>query len=35
MILAIGTVLPFMMKMCNKVAFTYEVNDDAAIVQVF
>lgn len=34
MILAIGTVLPFMMKMCNKVAFTYEVNDDAAIVQI-
>ena len=34
MILAIGTVLPFMMKMCNKVAFTYEVNDDAAIVQM-
>ena len=34
MILAIGTVLPFMMKMCNKVAFTYEVNDDTAIVQI-
>ena len=34
MILAIGTVLPFMMKICNKVAFTYEVNDDAAIVQI-
>lgn len=30
MILAIGTVLPFMMKMCNKVAFTYEVNDDGS-----
>ena len=27
MILAIGTVLPFMMKMCNKVAFTYEITN--------
>ena len=33
-ILSISTVIPFMLKLCQKVAFTYEVNDDAAIVQI-
>ena len=33
-ILSISTVIPFMLKLCQKVAFTYEVNDDAAVVQI-
>ena len=33
MILAIGTVLPFMMKMCNKDAITYDENNAEANVK--
>lgn len=34
LILAIGTVIPFMIHLCRTIVFTYEVNDDATIVQI-